>query len=558
MSYEDINPKDYIYRRKEETKEEIFDETNEFLEVIKKFANKAGFGGIIWIIGIPESGKSALLCIICNLLLKFGMKKRNVAFYQAPEKLLEAIQNAVPEEIKDKFRIIETLSEVKPFDILCIDEGYLSADAKSALTNDSKNFIASITTLRHSSVFTILNSLDNGILRGYRLKAQFRFYKTISDGYIEEVNDKFAKKYGEQLTALMSDQTVFRITHIKFLRKGIRKGALVLPLKKYCTWYNDEISRNFEGEDFDALMRRLYKKKRKMESVIQLLIDEFGEDLNRKIAEGFLFDKYIEIYKEFQSDIGNIVKVAQYRMYKEIHQEENSHQQRNMNLEVPAIIHDESNDTSCANFFKAYYFNNLPFDKDKKYILDIIHLWILGLPQRKIAYETSYGITTINRLIQKYNSGKGLDSDLLRTKTVYEYWIAKATYGLRGGKQSEPDIWYEHENNIIGCGECKLIDDISTTLTFYLQALGNKKNKKMTLEPAYTYCKSNGIRFFPFYLRNPKWGNIDMVIIIDVNGDNKITVSKSLMNNYLLPQGVNSFDAYSFFTEQEEIISAIN
>ena len=79
-------------------------------------------------------------------------------------------------------------------------------------------------------------------------------------------------------------------------------------------------------------------------------------------------------------------------MYKELNQETNMFQGKNLNLEVPTIIHDESNDTSCANFFKAYYFNNLPFDKDKKYILDIIYFWILGFSQRKIAYETSYGI----------------------------------------------------------------------------------------------------------------------------------------------------------------------
>ena len=45
------------------------------------------------------------------------------------------------------------------------------------------------------------------------------------------------------------------------------------------------------------------------------LIDEFGDDLNRKRAERFLFDEHIEIFREFESDIGNIVKVADYRLY---------------------------------------------------------------------------------------------------------------------------------------------------------------------------------------------------------------------------------------------------
>ncbi len=34
----------------------------------------------------------------------------------------------------------------------------------------------------------------------------------------------------------------FQITHIDFLKKGIRRGALILPLKKYCSWFNEQIS----------------------------------------------------------------------------------------------------------------------------------------------------------------------------------------------------------------------------------------------------------------------------------------------------------------------------
>ena len=209
----------YINRRSKNPDKKLEDCTDQFLEILKKRANKPDFGGIIWTIGIAGAGKSALMCILCNLFLLFGFEKRNIALYQAPKRLLEEIQKAVPVHLRNKFRIIETLSEVKPFDILCIDEGYLSADAKEALSKNSKNFIVSITTLRHSGIFTILNSFDNGILRGYRLKAQFRFYKLISDGYVDEVNDRFAKRYGDIITELLPEETIFQITHVNFLRK---------------------------------------------------------------------------------------------------------------------------------------------------------------------------------------------------------------------------------------------------------------------------------------------------------------------------------------------------
>lgn len=113
-------------------------------------------------------------------------------------------------------------------------------------------------------------------------------------------------------------------------------------------------------------------------------------------------------------------------------------------------------------------------------------------------------------------------------------------------------------HEIIGCGECKLIDDISSTITLYQQALGNTRNKKMTLGPSYNYCKENNIRFYPFFLRNPKWGNFDLVIPVEVDGDNKITVSKGNIKYYILPGGIQTFDPINFFENQELIISSIN
>jgi hypothetical protein len=551
--------KNYVNRRSKDPDKKLEDCTDSFIDVIKKRAIKPDFGGIIWIIGIAGAGKSALMCILCNLFLLHGYEKRNIALYQAPDKLLEEIQKAVPANLKNKFRIIESLSEVNPFDILCIDEGCLSADAKDALIKESKNFIASITTLRHSGVFTIMNSLDNGILRSYRLKAQFRFYKLLSDGYIDEVNDRFAKRHGDTITELEAQETIFQITHINFLKKKIRRGALVLTLKDYCPWYNDKISRSFEGEDFDALMRKLRKKKEKMEAIIKLLIEKFGTDLTKDKAEGFLFDEHLEIFRVFEADLKNIVKIAKYRMWKLQKERDDSYNNETTELSIPQIITNKDSDEACAEFFKAYYYNNIPFNKHKASFLSIVPDWITGLSQRNIAYETGIGLSTVNNLLQKYNKGEGLDSDLLRTKTVYEFWIAHATGGQRDGRQSKPDTWYYDENDeIIGCAEEKLIDDVCTTLTFYLQTLGNKKNKKMTLEPAYTYCVNNNIQYFPLFLRNPKWANADLLIIVDVYGDNKITVSKALLKWYTQLGSIQEFNYREFFTNQEYVIKLLS
>ncbi|GAH59964.1 unnamed protein product, partial [marine sediment metagenome] len=255
-----------------------------------------------------------------------------------------------------------------------------------------------------------------------------------------------------------------------------------------------------------------------------------------------------------------IVKIAKYRMWREQKQRDDSFNSETIELTIPKIIKSNDSDEACANFFKAYYYNNMPYNKHKASFLAIVYDWVLGLSQRDISYGTGYGLTTVNRLLQQYNKGEGLDSDLLRTKTVYEFWIAHATGGQRDGRQSKPDTWYYNEDNeIYGCGECKLIDDVSSTLTFYLQALGNKRNKKIrTLEPAYNYCKNNNIQYFPFFLRNPKWANADLLIIVDINGDNKVTVSKALLKEYTQLKVIQEFNHLEFFTNQEYVINLLS
>ena len=389
----------------EYSKDELFDYTIEFLQHLKYLSNKDGFGAIIWIIGTTGSGKSALMCILDDILLKNSYPKRNVAFYKAPERLLKEVKKAVPSLLRGKFRNITKLSEVKKFDILNIDEGYLSADAKNALTNDSKNFIASLTTLRHNSVIVILNSLDNGILRGYRTKAQMRFYKLLPEGYLNETNDRFAKKHRNSLTSLLQDHTIFSISHIDFIKKDIKKGVLILPLKKYCWWYNQKISRSFEGEDFDAQMRRLVKRKKEMESVIELLIREFGRDLTIKKAKGFLFNKHLEIFREFESDINIIVDVAQYRMYDNQKQEERKI--REMEIEQTSDSNSEIDDGLFSNDFS--YTDDQVFNLIRKNVkwrnierdITIFREGQEGKKQQEIGEVHRINHTTISGIITK-------------------------------------------------------------------------------------------------------------------------------------------------------------
>jgi hypothetical protein len=521
--------------------------------------------------GTFGAGKTGHLCILDNVLLynlNFGKyqamdiePKRNVALYKAPDKLLDEIQAAVPSKLEDRFRIVDDLYDVGKYDILNLDEGYLSVNALDALRKSAKYFIESIVTLRHKGVIIIVNSPDDGILRGLRKKSQFRFYKTLSRGYLYETADKFAKRYDEILPRLLPDQTLFETSHIHFLQEQIFEGVLQMDLTRYCPWYNDRISRSFEGENFDAYLRKIKKVKDDSEKLIELLMKKFEDKvdkINKKLVKGLLWDEYPKLYRKFEPHLTNIVETVKWRVFK---QKElgGSDIGGVQDLKVPTIIkHNEqpspkdadneySYDDSCAQFFKGFYRKNLPEAVSyRKIIPEMIYDWVCGSSQRQIAFDHDVGLTKTNQLIKKYRSGEGLDSDLLRLSTVYELFIAKETLGRRAGGKSDPDIFFHDDttNEIIGAGEVKLIDDVSSTLTFFQEH--TKNNSFLTLTPSFHYCRDHGIDKYPLFLRNPKWGDKDLMIPVKVDDSNKVTVSKDRIEEYT--ENYDNFDKYEFYS----------
>ena len=485
---EEFNLGNYIQDKEEPIENELLDYSTLFLETIKKLSGKKGFGAIIWIVGTTGSGKSTLMCELDDILLKYSFPKRNVAFYQAPENLLKEVKKAVPSTLRNKFRIIDKLTEVNKFDILNVDEGILSADAKNALTKDSVNFIGSLTTLRHNSVIIILNSLDNGILRGYRLKAQFRFYKLLTEGYMDEVNDKFAKRHRDNITNLFPEQTIFSISHIDFLKAKLRKGVLTLPMKKYCTWYNEKISRSFEGEDFDARMRRLVKKKLDIEDVILLLIRKFGGNLTIKLARGFLFDKYIETFRVFESDMKNIVEVAQFRMFESRQEQEQEVQEE--------IIEQLSVNTRYYNIsleFADYVRDKLEIESESIIGYELCR----GKTYEQIVHDnpefTMYNVKKIAKKLKMKADGKSRlcylfeDWHALRILNVPEDQLTKA---VSHGRLRPDNIW----NGEIYSLKFSLKDKLKT-FSYSISA---------DLNPEFKMAVKNSTTFRLVYF-NPTW-----------------------------------------------------
>jgi len=546
MEYKRINSD--IYYGRSNNSWELEDQTDEFITRLHEFSGKDGFGGIAWTIGQIESGKSVLGATLANQLLLYATDIRKVSLYQAPSKLLREIQRAIPKDVfdTDHFRIIERLSEVEPFDIFFLDEGYLGADAKDALTKRSKNFIQSLVTLRHSSVFSILNSQDDGILRGYRTKAQFKFYKSLTDGFIEEnPRDKFAKRHAERIPILKPQETIFRITHPRFTNgyPRIRTGKLLMDYHDYCPWWNEEISRSFEGETFDAMLRRIEKIKDRSEDLIRLLASKFHDKITINVAKGFLWDNYPELLIEFEDHLKYIVNAikSRYKLYeferlkygrKKVEKEEEDESTKSIHHVNKIYLPEVSRDITFPDFLLNFYRINLKTlpAKEREYYSLIMWDWANGLSQADIQESRGGSPPTINKIIKKYRSGIDLDNDYHRVAFALEYYIALYTDGVRQGGQSQPDLMYYQNHDPLGPGEVKAVQTKSNRIRFHVYS---KNPDHHSLNPSFEYCLNHGLTRFPLFYFWPKWGITPMMIPVK------------------LPEGSAPYD-YSFFVEKQD------
>jgi len=571
------DPKLYTYSK--DSNRDLEDCTELFIERIRQYAGKEGFGGIGWIIGQVGAGKSALLCTLIDLFLNHGYELRNVALYQAPSNLLNTIQKAVPGFLKNKFRIVERLSEVQPYDIFALDEGYLTANAMNYLKQNEQNFINSLVTLRHSGVVSILGSQDDGILRKYRTKAQFKFYKSLTDGYIEETpKDKFAKKHHELLTTLKPRYTLFRISHTWFTTRYpiLRTGILDMPLKNYCPWFNDDISRNFEGESFDALLRRTRKIKLRAEKVIRLLASKFGKKITIGVAKGYLWDNHEKLYLEFKDEIPNLVNTIKSRFkLNQIEKlkyggddpdsdpdpdlssgsvadpDKSSQEDRILNAARSIRIPECNKQLSFPDFLLQFYKLNLNVHKDvlqNEYEALIIFDWANGLSQADIRANRGGSPNNVNKIVKKYRSGVDLKNDQLRVCYALEHYVAEITHGIRQGGNSEPDIIYFENMNPLGPGEVKIVQTNSNKIKFYIYS---RNPNHHTLNPSFKFCLEHNIPSFPLFYYWPKWGQKVMLIPIElpdplnIDKDYTMIVDRKDYDEYML--NFETFNKFTYF-----------
>jgi len=532
-------------------KEHLKDKTNIFVDLLKRNAKEEGFGGIAWIQGTTGSGKSAHMCKLFQMFLEFSYDQRNIALYKAPDNLLNAIVDAVPNKYKGKFRIVDRLSEINPFDVVGFDEGYLTANAMGWFKKNAQNFIESLTTLRHNSVFIILNSLDDGILKRFRTKSQFDFYKLMTERSIEENrSDQFLKKYANLISTLWNkDLCLFRTSHLRFARY-CKRGILNLPLDEVCSWYNDDISRSFEGECFDAGLRKQEQLKENLEPYILELAGVFGAKITLDDVKGYLYDFRPEIYVAYEDHLPLIKSLIKSRFHATMTGSQKYEQKKNIDInnlkkkdesykriQIPEM----SRKTKYFDFLCEFYRLNLSHldTKEREYRARTMQLWAMGLPQSEI-YKKVGDINHVNKVIKMYRDGFKIENHLLRQCYALEHYCANYTGGIRFGEIGVPDIiYFNGEKKELFPAEVKSIKPPSPNATKVEFHLFSKASQVNNLNPSYEYCLKHKIKRFPLFYFYPKFSTLPLMYIVempDFDKESKISytfkIDKHLADQY--------------------------
>lgn len=513
--------------------------TKEFIKFLKKFSSWIQFGIVITIDGMKGAGKSTLGAILGYILID-ACEHRTLKFWTSSDKLVPAHIKAAPKMYKNRIGRISKLADIQTWDVVVVDEGIITTDAKEALTIEKRDLGKGATILRHKSVIFIICSVrPSGVIAALREDADIRIYKKCNEQYIQRSPRVFVKDNGWILKQLDIKQALLESDYKKFGAKG----GIQLDASEYCPWildFDEEISLNMRGSSLAIEEERALKRMIKIQTLARELLDKYGKRMlkskadklikawirNEKPKEMYLLKYTPQIIEEiiyiFEEEGGEFIEG-------DVEEEKD--------IKIP-------DDPSCAEFFKEYYKKNC-----KNTSLPLIsELWIKGLGQRDIAGEVELGLTTVNKHIKNYRSGTNIGSDDLRFAYCYEFYIANPI-GKRAGGVSDPDLWILDKTKILGPAECKLFDNMLKSLTFF-QTL--PRSKKKTLEPSYLYCKEHGIPFYPLFYRNVKWGDVDLLIPIEVEGPNKITISKADLKKYTFRYAdLNRIDWKTFYLTGE-------
>ncbi len=290
--------------------------SQKFVNFLKRDKTLRRNSFIIWNLGGRGRGKTALTFIILNLILLNNLR-RIVQFFKAPPIMLKMVYKHAPRRYKGRFKIAKDLSQIIVNSILVIDEGLLGLNAKEALRSEMKRISKFLSKSRHPNNIIIVNSVNLNILSEFRDMVDIIVYKHLNYSFINNNRnrDPILVDYMDKIMNLKDTQGLLISNYKRFNYNGI----IDLHLKKYCNWFNDEISRYHKFTNPDVERDEKNRERAELLKIAELAIIEKGSrfdqskgsiDLSGWLDREFpdLFYKHNKHIKRIFSMYVNIIK----------------------------------------------------------------------------------------------------------------------------------------------------------------------------------------------------------------------------------------------------------
>lgn len=300
--------KDSIINQDEE---DIFSNITPFwIDFLKKDKNLKKNSFIVWNIGGRGSGKTGIVFMISDIILKDN-NKRAVQFWQADQGLIDNIKKVCPDDMKDRFETIFKLRDIKFNSIFVIDEGLLGANAKEALRTEMKNLIKFISKSRHLNIIAIINSVSYGILFQFRDTIDVLIYKRLPRAFLKnnEAKDFMFRDYPKEIMRLKNWEGLL-VSSYDSLRK---QGLISWKLKDYCPWFNDDISmyqKNVNPDvDYDEQKQLQLEHERLVKKILKKVGMRFDVRYGYRKMRMWLYTNHLDDYYDNKKHLKTIFEL---------------------------------------------------------------------------------------------------------------------------------------------------------------------------------------------------------------------------------------------------------
>ena len=471
--------------------------------------------------GTTGSGKSVFALTLINELVR-NNPNRWIAYYRADESQVKNLNQISPPYLQGKFQAIDHIVEIgekdgyPPYEfIFYIDEAGLDASAKEALKREMRPLVKMAKKSRHYKAIVIMLDQTNSILKDYRAMCHFHFYKRISDDYIEEYKDWFAKKHKKKLLYLedweigfRSNYKYFRDPHSKSQKNNfIRSGMLSMKMEDYIPWYIkeiEEVSQYLKNENVDHDYALYEKIKNKINEYSKIVQKEFGMGLKKSkmknIMKAWLESKYPTDFYTLEKYMGKIYDNALLISYLKDIGEGEEEEPEEHNIIKPKTLFEN------GMGFPEYARVNLP---KKDQVNEIFYLLLQGNTQRDIAAVLGPGKSKINMIVKEYNEKE--------IGYLFEDWFSFSHGGGNVAHNSnDPDYIHPETKEVYSL---KYRYNREKTLTFY---------QEHDFRPEYKFIRGNikqkkDPEFYYVALYNPMWiHKLQIQKVSPVKDDDKI------------------------------------